>query len=239
MPRLSILLPFRNAGATLPSCLDSITAQCFGDFELLAVNDHSNHASRRLVAALAVRDRRVRLLDNPGRGLVSALNHGLRSAATELIARMDADDLMHPERLERQYTHLFRHPRITLLGCAAELFPRREIQAGYREYMRWQNRCLTPRQIADQIYIESPFAHPSVIFRKQAVIELGGYREGPFPEDYDLWLRLHHAGLRMEKLPDKLLRWRDYPQRTSRTDPRCSRGRPRVMAPTMPPHMPT
>lgn len=136
---------------------------------------------------------------------------------------MDADDLMHPERLERQYAHLCRHPRLTLLGCAAELFPRSGIQAGYRKYMRWQNHCLTPRQIADQIYIESPFAHPSVIFRKQAVMELGGYREGPFPEDYDLWLRLHHAGRRMEKLPDVLLRWREYPQRTSRTDPRCSR----------------
>lgn len=89
--------------------------------------------------------------------------------------------------------------------------------------MRWQNACLTPEQIATEIYVESPFVHPSVMFRRSHVLELGGYRPGDFPEDYDLWLRLHRAGRIMGKLPEILLDWRESPQRLSRTDPRCSR----------------
>jgi len=224
MPKLSILLPFRNAAATLPACLASITNQSFKEFELLAVNDNSTDNARALIQRASSTDGRIRLLDNPGSGLVSALNFGLSQATTPLIARMDADDLMHPRRLERQYRHLTQNPQLTLLASAVRLFPEEQIMAGYREYIRWQNRCLTPEQIANQIYIESPFAHPSVVFRKAAVMELGGYREGPFPEDYDLWLRLHHRGHQMAKLPDILLAWREYPTRTSRTDARCSRA---------------
>ena len=168
-------------------------------------------------------DSRIRLLRNPGRGLVSALNWGLKTASAPLIARMDGDDRMHPERLQRQYQYLLQHPDITLLGCATRPFSEQEIRTGLWEYIRWQNDCNSPSQIADEIYIESPFAHPSVVFRRQAILRLGGYRQGDFPEDYDLWLRLHQSGSIMAKLPQVLLDWRDYPRRTSRIDPRCSR----------------
>ena len=223
-PCLSILLPFRNAAATLPECLLSIQRQSLTNYELLAVDDHSSDASRSLLQQVAARDSRIRLLSNPGQGLVSALNHGLQRAATPLIARMDADDRMHPERLRLQYRYLQRHHEIALLGCATRIFPTHGLRAGIREYVRWQNGCNGPRQIADEIYIESPFAHPSVMFRRAPVMRLGGYREGLFPEDYDLWLRLHRAGVGMAKLPQTLLDWRDYPERTSRVDPRCSRA---------------
>jgi len=187
------------------------------------VDDHSVDASPTLVRAMAREDPRVRLVHNPGHGLVAALNHGLRTCRCELVARMDADDLMHPERLAAHLDHFARDPGLVLSATRAELFSREEIQAGFREYMRWQNACLTHEQIARDLYIESPFAHPSVAFRRRAVLDAGGYREGPFPEDYDLWLRLFHAGHRMEKIPRALLRWRDHPRRLSRTDPRCSR----------------
>ncbi len=115
------------------------------------------------------------------------------------------------------------HPEISVLGCATTLFAEERIRRGMRVYIEWQNSCCSPEQTADEIYIESPFAHPSVVFRRQTVLELGGYRNGAFPEDYELWLRLHHAGKRLAKLPHKLLDWRDTPTRISRTDPRCSR----------------
>jgi hypothetical protein len=97
------------------------------------------------------------------------------------------------------------------------------VRAGYREYLRWQNRVLTPAQVAANMYVESPFAHPSVLFRRAAVQELGGYRDGPFPEDYELWLRMHAAGLPMAKLPRVLLAWREGEGRASRVDPRYAR----------------
>ena len=207
----------------LEACLDSIRAQSFSDYELLAVNDASSDRSVAILERRAREDGRIRLLHNPGRGLVSALNHGLSRARGNLVARMDADDIMHPHRLQRQQDFLRRRPEISLLGTCVRLFPQSRIQKGYREYIRWQNRCLEPRDIAGDIYIESPFAHPSVMFRKKAVQALGGYRDGPFPEDYDLWLRLHHAGHQMAKLPDILLNWRERPDRVSRVDQRCSR----------------
>ena len=190
---------------------------------MLVIDDGSGDGSARLVRASAKLDPRIRLLRNPGSGLVSALNLGLERARAPLVARMDADDRMHPQRLWRQYRFLRQHPEITVLGCATRLFPAAGLQAGMREYVRWQNQCNRPRQIAAEIYIESPFAHPGVVYRRRPVQALGGYREGPFPEDYDLWLRLHQAGHRMQKLPQVLLDWRDGAGRLSRTDPRCSR----------------
>ena len=89
--------------------------------------------------------------------------------------------------------------------------------------MRRLNDCLTSEQISQDIYVESPLVHPSVTFCKNIVQELGGYRDGPFPEDYDLWLRLHHAGHRMDKLPQTLLYWRAHPGSLSRTCSRYSR----------------
>ena len=221
---VSILLPYRNAESTLEECLDSIRSQTLVDYELLAIDDHSTDDSLALLTHYAAADHRIKLFHNPGQGLVAALNHGLCQASTPLIARMDADDRMRPERLQLQYTHLQQHPETTLLGCGTRLFPDHEIRSGLREYVRWQNQCNQADRIADEIYIEAPFAHPSVMFRKEAILRVGGYLQGDFPEDYELWLRLHQAGHRMEKLSRTLLEWRDYPTRTSRIDPRYSRA---------------
>jgi glycosyltransferase involved in cell wall biosynthesis len=193
------------------------------EFEVIAVDDGSDDGSAAKLAAVAARDKRVRQLPSPRRGLVPALNHGLATARGDLIARMDADDRMHPQRLERQFRHLQRCPRTDVLGSRVRVFPEDRLTEGIREYISWLNGCITAESIARDIYLESPLAHPSVMFRRRTVREAGGYREGPFPEDYDLWLRLNAAGKRLEKLPGILLDWRDGPVRTSRTDPRCSR----------------
>lgn len=222
-PAISIVMPCHNAADTLPECLTSIQQQQFGDYELLAIDDGSTDRSAALLETAAHHDTRIRLI-SPGRvGLVAALNIGIQVARALLIARMDADDLMHPERLAQQHAYLSQHPDIALVASQVELFPSERIRAGYREYVRWQNECLTPEQIADNIYVESPLAHPSVMFRRAVVQQLGGYADGDFPEDYELWLRMHHAGLRMEKLPQVLLSWRESEGRASRTDGRYAR----------------
>jgi hypothetical protein len=123
-----------------------------------------------------------------------------------------------------QHSFLQANPEIALVAARAALFPRRLVRAGYQEYVRWQNACLTPAQIAAEIYIESPFAHPTVTLRREALAAAGGpYAQGPFPEDYELWLRMHRAGLAMAKLPRTLLAWRESPGRASRVDPRYRR----------------
>lgn len=223
-PAISIIMPFRDAASTLPACLASIERQTFADFELLAIDDGSADGSAGLVRAAAARDPRVRLLQ-PGRlGLAGALNHGVAAARAPLLARMDADDLMCPERLAAQHAYLCRNPEIALVACQVELFPAEEVRAGYAEYVRWQNGCLSPDEIAANIYVEAPVVHPSVMVRREVLEALGGYADGPFPEDYELWLRMHRAGYRMAKVPQVLLAWRERADRASRVDPRYGRA---------------
>jgi hypothetical protein len=222
-PALSVLLPYRNAAATLPECLDSVLAQTWPDFELLCIDDGSDDAGPALVAALARADPRVRRLRTPCPGLVAALNLGLRETRAPLVARMDADDVMHPRRLELQHAVLTADPTLTVLGSRVQAFSADGLTDGFRAYVDWQNACLEETAIAADIYLESPLAHPSVMFRTEHIRAAGDYRDGPFPEDYELWLRLHRLGLRMGKLPQALLQWRDHPGRLSRVDPRCDR----------------
>ncbi|NNF61698.1 MAG: glycosyltransferase [Gammaproteobacteria bacterium] len=219
-PAVTVLLPVRNGAATIAECVRSVLAQTLDDFELIVVDDHSGDETH--VALGSFTDSRIRILPNPGRGLVSALNTGLLAARANLVARMDADDRMAPIRLERQHHYLTRHNTTALLGSRVEKFP--AVTDGYQEYLDWQNNCLTAADIDAEIFVESPFAHPSVMFRRDVVRAAGGYRHGDFPEDYELWLRLHRLGRRMEKLPEFLLQWRDTPRRLSRTSPRFRRA---------------
>jgi cellulose synthase/poly-beta-1,6-N-acetylglucosamine synthase-like glycosyltransferase len=132
---------------------------------------------------------------------------------------MDADDISHPERLARQVHWLQNHPDFSLVGCNL-IFGGAPAARGYAEHVCWINSLLTETDIANGRFVESPFAHPSVLFRREALERWGGYRAGDFPEDYELWLRWMDGGARMGKLTDKLLTWNDPPARLSRTDTR-------------------
>jgi glycosyltransferase involved in cell wall biosynthesis len=222
-PAVSIVLPFRDEAAFLPECLASIAAQTLAAWEVVAIDDGSDDESAEIVARFAAEDGRVRLL-RPGRvGLVAALNLGIAEARAPLLARMDADDVMLPDRLAAQREMLDARPDLALVAARVELFPAGQVRGGYAEYVRWQNECVSPEQIADNLYVESPFAHPSVMARTEVLRAVGGYRDGDFPEDYELWLRLHASGHHMAKVPRVLLRWRERPERTSRVDARYTR----------------
>lgn len=223
MPEISIILPFRDAETTIDECLDSIRRQSLNDFEVIAVDDGSTDTSSDRVGRRARTDRRFRLVASGRRGLVAALTTGITESQAPFLARMDADDRMHPDRLRMQCEFLRDRSELALVASRVRLFPSRHIRRGYREYVRWQNGLIEPKDVAGNIYVESPFAHPSVMIRRSALDAVGGYRDGPFPEDYDLWLRLNANGHPMAKLPEVLLDWRDHPNRLSRTDARYSR----------------
>ena len=220
-PLVSVLLPFHNAAQTLAECIESVLAQTLPAIQVIAVDDCSRDASLQLLRLY--KDDRIRVIANHGRGLVSALNTGLAQCAAPLVARMDADDIMHHSRLEKQYEYLRAHPDVVLVATQARKFPQRLVQNGYREYMRWQNSVVSYVDVQNQIYIESPFAHPTVMFRRDSIRAAGAYRQGRFPEDYELWLRLLHDGYRMEKLPQVLLDWRESETRLSRVSQNYAR----------------
>jgi glycosyltransferase involved in cell wall biosynthesis len=219
MPRVSVILPVFNGASTIERAIASIRAQTYSDWELLVVNDGSTDATISVAEAASTAEPRIRLLNQPHFGLVTALNLGLQHARGEFIARMDADDECLPERLAAQTDWLLARPELGLVGCLVEFGGDRERNAGYALHVDWINSVVTPEQIALNRFIESPFAHPSVMFRRELIEQHGGYRAGDFPEDYDLWLRWLAAGVGMAKVPRPLLRWNDPPTRLSRTDP--------------------
>ena len=222
-PAVTILMPVRNAAATLDACLDSIQEQSFADYELVMVDDASSDDSRRLASARSKTDRRIRLLRASQRGIVACLNTGLAEARAPLVARMDSDDLMGNERLALQWKYLKEHPGVDVVASRVRAFPAEKVRVGMREYLRWQNTCIDGDSMRDEIYVECPITHPSVMFRRAAVIAAGGYRDGDFPEDYELWLRLTEQGCRMAKIDRCLLDWRQHSESLSRHDPRYSR----------------
>lgn len=221
-PPVSIVLPVYNAADTLDEAMGSICHQSFPDFELLVIDDGSRDASPDIIQKRARTDQRVRPIRTRHKGIVHALNTGLDSARGTYIARMDADDVSLPKRIEKQHAFLDAHPRTGLVACLVEHKGNEGKTAGYRHYVQWINTLTTFEQISLCRFIESPLAHPSVMFQKKLVSQYGGYRKGCFPEDYELWLRWLEQGVRIEKIPEVLLGWRDTPGRLSRTESRYS-----------------
>ncbi len=220
MPCVSVLLPCYNAEGTLPEALDSLQRQSLADFEIVAVEDGSADGTLALLKDWARREPRLRLLAQPHAGLVAALNAGLEACGAPLVARMDADDRAYPQRLARQVQYLDAHPQLAAVGCLVRGFPPEALGEGFRLYIEWLNALLTDADMRRDLFIESPLAHPSVMFRREWVTRLGGYQDHGWPEDYDLWMRLSLAGGQLGKVPELLLDWRAAPQRLTNTDSR-------------------
>jgi glycosyltransferase involved in cell wall biosynthesis len=222
MCRVSVLLPVYNAEPYLWAALRSLERQTLADFEVIAVDDGSEDASLERLERAAERDARIKVL-RPGRiGLVPALNLAREAARAPYLARFDADDAMHPRRLELQAAHLDAHPEIDILGSRVRHFPTPTVLQGNRIYEDWLNSLLTHEEILRDRFVESPVPHPSVMMRASAFDRVGGYRDMGWAEDYDFWLRAAECGLRFEKVPETLLFWRDHPARLTRTDSRTS-----------------
>ena len=217
---ISVLLPAYNAQETIQQAISSLQRQTLADFEIIAVDDAS--ADDTAVILERISDSRLRVIRIPHSGLIPALNVGLAECRGELIARMDADDYCHPERLRLQSQFMAAHPEISVCGCLVRSFPRNCVKGGFLKYESWLNSLIAHEDIARDIFIESPLAHPSVMMRADDLRALGGYRDMGWPEDYDLWLRFFMAGKRFGKVEKTLLFWRESEYRLTFTDSRYS-----------------
>jgi len=221
-PIISVLMPCYNAGETLDETMLSLLGQTLSEFEVVAVDDGSEDSTSEKLSKWSEQDSRVRVITIAHAGIIPALNNGMEACRSHLVARMDADDVAHPERLERQAAFLEENPEVAVVGSLVEGFPRDGVREGFQIYLDWLNKLVDHEAITRDIFIESPLAHPSVAFRRRRVEALGGYQEHGWAEDYDLWLRLYLEGARFEKIPEILLYWREHPQRLTRTDSRYS-----------------
>ncbi|MCP4641170.1 MAG: glycosyltransferase [bacterium] len=223
-PTVSVVMPCRNAasggGNTLAPAIESIQQQTFEDWELIVVDDGSTDDSAAVVARLAADDARVRLVESEPVGIVSALQQGCARAQGAFIARMDADDIARPQRLAKQLDFLAKSPEVALCGCRVAMTG--EVGEGRLRYETWLNRLVSPDDVAREMFVECPIAHPAFFMRQAAFDAVGGYRDQGWPEDYDLCLRMHLAGERLANVPEVLLEWHNTPGRLSMDDPRYS-----------------
>lgn len=222
LPLVSVVLPVRNAASTIARAIASVQAQTLADWELVVVDDGSTDGTRERLRGIAARDPRLRLVEQPALGVAAAANAGMAAARGEFIARMDADDVAQPARLAAQVEFLAapENAEIGVVGSLVEFGGDRVASAGYALHVDWTNALLTPEQIALNRFVESPLVNPSVMFRRGLVARHGACQAGDFPEDYELWLRWLDAGVRMAKVPRRLLTWHDAPTRLTRVDGR-------------------
>ncbi len=207
MPRVSVLMSVRNGERWVGEAVDSILGQTFGDLEFIVVDDGSEDATGAILEGR--KDPRLRVIHQPPSGLTVSLNRAWRLSGAALLARMDADDVAHPDRLARQATFLDAHPDVGLLGTGCQ-----EISATGEVI-----GVIVPPEddaaIRRVLIRKNPFVHSSVMLRREALEVAGGYDESlPVAQDYDLWLRMSRL-TRMANLPEALVTRRLTPGRIS------------------------
>jgi glycosyltransferase involved in cell wall biosynthesis len=214
---ISVLLPARDAETTISAAIEGLLAQRGAPrFEVVCVDDGSTDATAMLLHGYARTDDRVRVVQGGGHGLVAALQLGLSHCRGDLIARMDADDVVHPDRLRLQADLLRGDASLGAVGSLVRCFPG-PLTPGLARLEQWLNATLTADQCAAGRFVEAPLVHPSTMFRRAALDGVGGWRDAGWAEDWDLLLRLTAQGWRLSKVPAVLLEWRDSPGRLTWT----------------------
>lgn len=211
MPSVSVILPVYNAAPFLKEAIDSILVQTLTDFELLLINDGSTDGSESIIESYA--DERIRYIKNVKNcGLIFSLNKGIEMACGEWIARMDADDIALPQRLEKQVSFLSTNS-VDLLATTVKL-----IDKDGRPLADWKDDIAntTACQIKKFLPKNNCIAHPTVMGRAKLFKKYKYVHNQKYSEDYDLWLRLSTDGGIIDKLPEQLLLYRIHPASLTR-----------------------
>lgn len=196
-PLVTVLMPVYNAEAFLRDAVESILQQTFTDFEFLIIDDGSSDNSVAIIQSYT--DPRIRFIQNEKNlGISATLNRGLEVAACELVTRMDADDISHPTRLQQQFDFFETHKDVALLSTQA-----REISetGDVMRIEKWRRPFFYYN-----LTFECWIYHPTVMYRRSAVLDVGGYST-PYSEDYDLWWQLSRK-FKMDHLPEVLVDYR-------------------------------
>ena len=197
-PSLSVVMPVRNAARYLDASISSVVTQTFEDFELVIVDDASTDGSSALLQRWARHDARIRLHRSDSRlGVVRSSNFVVARASAPLVARMDADDISHRDRLRRQWRVMHSRPEVGLVGTLCDGIDANGHRVRPRDRWRLVRRSFSP-----------PFPHGSVMFRRSIFDDLGGYREACAGwEDQDLFLRFLEKS-EIVTLPEALYHYR-------------------------------
>ena len=208
-PKVSVLMSVYNGESYLGEAVESILNQTFIDFEFIIVDDGATDSTWSILSEYAARDKRIVLLQNKNNiGLAKSLNKGLAMARGEYIARQDADDISLSVRFVNQVEYLDKNREVGVLGTEVEL-----IDDCGRPMLNYNPPFLptTPGMVRWTLFFRCCLHHPTVMARRRAYNNLGGYSPGcPYAEDYELWLRLAVARIKICNLQQKLVRLRKH-----------------------------
>jgi glycosyltransferase involved in cell wall biosynthesis len=211
MAEVTVLMSVHNGEDYLREAVESILRQDRTDFEFLILNNGSTDSSPAILEEYASRDERIRVIHQEDLGFVASLNKGLKHARGDYIARMDADDDSLPRRLTLQSAELDRHSEAVLVTGGIDLI------SADSSHLKTHYTPLEDRDLRRSLWNGNPLYHTSVMFRRDAVLSIGGYQtgDGPIPiEDYDLYLRLAELG-EFRAVPAIVLRYRVHPDSMS------------------------
>ena len=215
--KVSLLMPFKNTALYIEECIQSIQLQSYENWELLAVNDHSNDGSELIVKEQAEKDSRISLILNTGKGIIDALKTAFKQASGQFVSRMDSDDIMKTTKLAHMVGQLSQAgPGHIALG-QVQYFSEHGISEGYQKYEEWINRLTQGGTNYSEIYKECVIPSPSWMVYKEDLELCGAFNHNRYPEDYDLTFRFRKHQLKCLPCSEVLHMWRDYPTRTSRT----------------------
>jgi glycosyltransferase involved in cell wall biosynthesis len=203
---VSILLPAYNAQKYLRKSIESILSQTCKDFELILIDDGSTDDTLNIMQEYANKDKRIIIDSHANIGMGESLNKALKSTIFDLIIRMDADDIMHDNRIEKQLNFMKNNTDITVASCLAYY-----INENNRKIGRTFSDLKSINDAKKYYKNNDPIGilHPGVIFRKKDIMDIGGYRSQFWPaEDIDLWNRLLENGKNIVVMQEFLMRYR-------------------------------
>jgi len=213
---ISIIMPVRDTENYVGETLDSIVNQSFQNWELIAVNDNSSDNSLGVMLPYTS-DKRIKIVSNPNPGLLNALRYGYSKASGTIIHRMDSDDLMPKNKLERMMEAWKIHGKGCVITGGVEYFiDQGELGDGFIRYAKWLTDVSAQNTHAENIYRESVIASNCWLVHREDFDRIGGFNPNTFPEDYDLCFRFYCGGIKIVGLDAILHKWRDRPDRISR-----------------------
>ncbi len=211
-------MPVYNTAKYLEECLGSILEQKEEGWELLAIDDFSTDDSFNILNKYAEKDARIKVFQNNKKGIAPALKVAFEKSNGQLITRMDSDDIMLSNKLIELKNNLLKYGQAHIATGQVEYFSETGIGEGYRKYADWLNKLTATGNNFSEIHKECTVPSPCWMCFKNDLIECGAFQEEIYPEDYDLVFRWRQAGFKIIPSDKTLHRWRDHPDRTSRTD---------------------
>lgn len=218
-PLVSIIMAVKDTAPYLHDCLDSILAQTYQNWELIAVNDHSTDDTPEILDFYSKKDSRIRVFDSGDKfKLIPTLQVGYAQAKGELINRMDSDDKMPDYKIEVLVSEWLKHGKGNVIAGGTQHFvDEGKVGDGFIKYENWLNEVARSNTHYQEIYKECVIPSHCWLIHKEDFDKAGAFDPNIYPEDYDLCFRFYKLGLKIIGL-DKILHfWRDRSNRISRT----------------------